>query len=80
MMSIVVNSLIAIILAGMRIGGVVSKSFQAVAHIYVGVVFTAAYYSVAGRYYLFLGIIISMVELIVFLVTRKSGHVLPADH
>jgi hypothetical protein len=62
----IVAYIIAVVLAGMRIAGHKSQAFQAVAHIYVGWIFTAAYF-IPSRALCITGVVLSLVELAVFL-------------
>lgn len=77
-----INVIIAIVLGTLRIIGVKHIAFQAIAHLYVGGLFTAGYCNwssaytesrKASRLYLFLGIFLSILELTCFIIMRKHG-------
>jgi hypothetical protein len=65
----IANLIIAAALAAIRIAGHQSEAFQAVAHLYVGGLFTAAY---IGRNWplFYIGVAISLIELAVGLWQR----------
>ncbi len=72
-MIIPILSLVSLLLAGLRICGVKSQSFQAFAHLFVGGVFTAAF--LEGNWLLWLmGGLLSAVELGTFIVQKVKSH------
>ncbi len=61
-----IETILAVILAAMRVGGVTHEAFQAIAHIYVGYIFTAAWYT-KSKLFWWLGSAVSLIELAVFI-------------
>jgi hypothetical protein len=62
MMISILNAIVCATLAVLRVSGHKSQAFQAVAHLYVGGLFTAAYLQSNAEWWV-LGVIVSLVEL-----------------
>ncbi len=69
--SVAINLIIASVLAAIRIAGHKSEVFQAVAHLYVGGLFTASYLKRDKRLF-YIGVGVSLIELAVALWQRFS--------
>ncbi len=69
MKSLVVNLIIAGVLAAIRIAGHKSEAFQAFAHLYVGGLFTASYLK-RDKQLFYIGVGVSLVELAVAIFQR----------
>lgn len=60
---------IAVALGGIRIFGIKSALFQAVAHLYVGGLF-AVYFKTWERFYLYLALGLTLLEVVCFLLLK----------
>lgn len=67
MLKTIIKYSIAIVLAVIRIRGYKSQTFQAIAHLFVGGLFTASWLQVNTRENLILAIALSVIELGCFL-------------